>query len=131
MDEFLKKSLEHLLGRISGPMWIRFVIQPLVSVILGLRAGARDSHLNRAPFGSLLWSGHVRCSILWKQVWRDIARLFIFATVIDVIYQVSFLHEFHPLQALMVASSLAILPYLVVRGPANRLIRMRQTRKKM
>ncbi len=130
MEEFLKKSLEHLLGRLSGPMWIRFVLQSLVSVGLGLRAGARDARMGRAPFGSLLWSGHVPRAILWRQVWRGIARLFTFAAIIDVIYQVFFLHEFHPLQALVVAAALAILPYLMVRGPANRLIRMRQNQKK-
>jgi hypothetical protein len=130
MEEFLKQSLEHLLGRLSGPMWIRFVLQPLVSVVLGLRAGARDARLNRAPFGSAVWSGHVPRGILWRQVWRGIARLFTFAAIIDVIYQVFFLHEFHPLQALLVATALAILPYLLVRGPANRLIRMRQNQKK-
>jgi hypothetical protein len=123
MEDLLKKTVEHMLGRITGPMWIRLVIQPLVSVVLGLRAGVRDARNDRPPFGQSWWSGHVHRGVLWQEVWKDIARLFTFAAVIDVIYQVSFLREFHPLQALLVASVLAITPYLLVRGPANRLMR--------
>lgn len=115
-----------MLDRVSGPMWIRLVIQPLVSVVLGLRAGARDARDDRPPFGRLWWSGDVRRGILWQKIWKDIARLFTLAAVIDVIYQVSFLHEFHPLQALLVASALAIVPYMLVRGPVNRVMRFRK-----
>jgi hypothetical protein len=126
MEDFLNKTVEHMLGRIGGPMWIRLVIQPLVSIALGLRAGARDARNGRPPFGWSWWSGHVHRGALWQEVWKDIARLFTFAAVIDVIYQVSFLREFHPLQALLVASVLAIVPYMLVRGPVNRLMRFKK-----
>jgi hypothetical protein len=126
VEDFLKKSWDHLMGRIDGPMWIRLIIQPLVSLILGLRAGVRDAGEHLPPFGWSLCSDHARRGTLLKQAWRDIARLFTVAVAIDLIYQLSFLRALHPLQALLVASVLALLPYALVRGPTNRVIRMRQ-----
>jgi len=52
--------------------------------------------------------------------------LCIFACSLDVIYQLLFLHAFHPLQALVVACLLAVLPYVAIRGPLNRLILRRR-----
>jgi len=43
--------------------------------------------------------------------------------VIDLVYQRVFLRAFHPEQAVTVAVLLAIVPYLVFRGPINRLFR--------
>lgn len=114
------------MGRIEGPMWIRIIIQPLVSLILGLRAGVRDAREHRPPFGWSLWSDRAHRGALLKQAWRDIARLFAFAVIIDLIYQLFFLRPLHPLQALLVASVLALLPYALVRGPTNRITKIRQ-----
>gem|GEM_PF-6867678 len=41
-------------------------------------------------------------------------------------YQRLFLRAFHPEQALIVAVLLAIVPYVVFRGPVNRLFRARR-----
>ena len=42
----------------------------------------------------------------------------------DVIYQIIVLKGLRPLEGLIVSVVLAILPYLLVRGPVNRLARM-------
>ena len=46
--------------------------------------------------------------------------LFLVAMVLDVIYQIIVLRWVYPGPALIVATTLAIVPYLVVRGLANR-----------
>ena len=65
-----------------------------------------------------------------RQTWEDVCKLFMVAIVLDVIYQVIVLHWIYPVQTLIVASVLAIVPYMVVRGPTRRIvseIRLRPT----
>ena len=47
------------------------------------------------------------------------------AIVIDVVYQFIVFRWFYPGEALVVAFVLAIVPYLLVRGPVNRIARNR------
>jgi hypothetical protein len=42
----------------------------------------------------------------------------------DLIYQAIVLRWFYPLQALIVAIVLALLPYILLRGPVNRIARL-------
>ncbi len=49
--------------------------------------------------------------------------MFIFAVVLDVAYQVYALRFVYPGEAIIVASFLAIVPYLILRGLFNRLAR--------
>jgi len=48
-------------------------------------------------------------------------RILIFALVMDAIYQLIALHWFYPGEALIVALELAFVPYLLIRGPVNRI----------
>ena len=47
-------------------------------------------------------------------------KLFLVACVLDVVYQLLVLHWVYPVQTAIVATVLAILPYLLFRGLANR-----------
>jgi len=53
--------------------------------------------------------------------WKSVGNVFLFAVVMDAAYQIIALHWFYPLEALVVAVTLAIIPYLLIRGPVNRL----------
>jgi hypothetical protein len=128
VEDWLKQTLEHILGRMSGPMWLRIIIQPSVSIIIGLRAGIRDAHAGQPPFGWAVLSGHTQRRALLKQGWKDIARVFIASIVLDLIYQISVLRWIYPLQAMFVATLLASLPYVLARGPANRLVKLWHSR---
>jgi hypothetical protein len=128
VEDWLKQTLEHILGRMSGPMWLRIIIQPLVSFIIGLRAGIRDAHTGKPPFGWAVLSGHTQRRALLKQGWKDIARVFVASIVLDLIYQISVLRWIYPLQAVFVATLLASLPYVLARGPANRLVKLWRSR---
>jgi hypothetical protein len=50
-----------------------------------------------------------------------VAKVFTVAVVLDVIYQIIVLRWVYPGEALVVAFALAILPYLLLRGPLGRL----------
>jgi lauroyl/myristoyl acyltransferase len=73
-------------------------------------------------------SGHSQRRELLKQAWRDVARVFIASIILDLIYQISVLRWIYPVQAAFVASVLALLPYLLVRGPTNRLAKLWRSR---
>jgi hypothetical protein len=62
---------------------------------------------------------------LLREGWKDVDKIFVLAVVLDVICQLIVFRWLYPGEALLVASVLAILPYLVVRGPVNRIASFR------
>lgn len=122
MEEWLMSHWEELMGRLSGPLFFRLALQPLVAAILAIRAGRTDAHEGRPAF---LW-GFVRQPenrrILLRDACRGIGKLFLVGVGLDFVYQLIVLHGLRPVQSLIVATLLAVLPYLVVRGLTNRII---------
>jgi hypothetical protein len=114
---------EDLAGRLTGPMQFRLFLQPAMATIFAIRDGIRDA-CNGEPayFWSLFTDPMHRCQRIragWKAVWR----VFTLAVAMDIIYQLIATHGIYPGETLLVAASLAILPYIVLRGPINRMIR--------
>jgi len=121
MSEIFARVWQNLYARLTGPMNLRFYIQPTVATLLAIRAGLRDAHHNRPPFlWAVLWSAAHRHELL-RQGWKDVGKTFITATVIDVIYQLIVHHGVHPLELLIAAVALAIIPYVLLRGPISRI----------
>ena len=60
---------------------------------------------------------------LLHEGWKDVAKVFLVAIVMDFVYQIIELRWFYPEEAVIVATLLALLPYLLLRGPANRIAR--------
>jgi hypothetical protein len=54
-----------------------------------------------------------------------VGKVFVLAILIDAVYQFIVLRTFYPGEAVIVAAILAFIPYLLIRGPANRLARGR------
>jgi hypothetical protein len=122
MDE-LSRAIEQLFGRLSGPMWFRFLMQPIVAITFAIRAGLRDARENKPAF---LWeavSNPAERKNLIHSAWKDIGKLLIVAFVLDCIYQYLVLKTFYLLQALIVACLLGIVPYIIFRGPVTRVFR--------
>ena len=107
--------------RTTGPLKFRFILQPSVAAFLAIRSGLKDSRLGRPAF---LWEyceDPAKRSQLLRSCWRSIGRLFILAFVLDCIYQVIATHWIHVYGALIVAFVLAVIPYVLLRGPVNRI----------
>jgi hypothetical protein len=110
-----------LIGQLHGPLAFRLILQPSVAVILAIRVGLRDSRAGRpAYFWALLIDSEHRKDLL-PEGWKDVGKIFAVAVVLDVICQLIVLRWVYPGEALLVATTLAILPYLMVRGPVNRI----------
>jgi hypothetical protein len=121
MDEMFSRGWGDLIARDSGPLHLRLILQPLVAVAFATRGGWRDAAQGRGPFFWRLVGEPSRRRELLRELWRDVGKLFLVAVVLDVVYQLVVLHWFYPVQTLIVAVALAIVPYLMVRGLANRI----------
>jgi hypothetical protein len=121
---------DNLIERTEGPMNLRFYLQPTMSLIFAIRAAIRDSKNGTVPY---LWrfafSKDNRKTVA-KEGWKDVGKIFIIGTILDIIYQLIVIFKvkteshFYPLESLIVAFLLAIIPYILFRGPLNRIMRM-------
>jgi hypothetical protein len=121
--EILNRAVEQLLGRASGPMHLRLLIQPLVATILAVRAGLRDARQGQPAFFWAVLTNLEERKTLIQSACKDIGKVFILAMALDTIYQLIALHAFHLVQTLIVAIVVAVIPYTVLRGPVTRLTR--------
>jgi TRAP-type C4-dicarboxylate transport system permease large subunit len=122
MEDQLTRFVEDLVGRIGGPMSFRLVIQPMMAVVFAILDGRQDALEGRVPYFWALFTdpGHRR--ELLRDGWKSVGKIFIIAIVLDGIYQYMVLGWFYPGEALVVAFVLALVPYLLLRGPVNRLL---------
>jgi hypothetical protein len=58
-----------------------------------------------------------------RDAWKSISKVFIIAVLLDVVYQIIVVRWVYPFETVLVAILLAIVPYILVRGPVNRLRR--------
>lgn len=104
-------------------MTFRLVLQPIMASLIGFRAGRRDARDGREPFLTHFIRRPEGRRALMLGAFRDIVKVIIVAIAIDLIYQIIVVRWFYPLEALMVAVVVAILPYGIVRGVTNRVSR--------
>jgi putative membrane protein len=88
--------------------------------VVAIRAGRNDAREGRSVFFWTLVLDRTQRHFLIKEGWKDLSKFFIVACVLDLAYQLFVLGWIYPGQMLIVAAKLAIAPYLVVRGLANR-----------
>ena len=123
MEEMIARGWEGLIDRIGGPMTFRLILQPLMAALLALRAGLKDAREGRPPYLWTVFTDPTQRVYLLHEGWRSIARVFILAVVMDVIYEWVVGRRFYPLETLIVAITLAAVPYALLRGPINRIAR--------
>ncbi len=119
--EYFVRVCDMLIGRFDGPLTFRLIFQPAVAAILAIRAGLKDAREGRTPF---LWSvfthpAHRRD--LLRDGWKDIGNVFIIAVILDVVYALIVHRWIFPGQTLLVGIVLAIVPYVLIRGPVTRI----------
>jgi len=123
MEDIVTRFFEHLVGRVHGPMDFRLILQPLMAVIFAIRDGRKDAREGRVPYFWSLFTEPQHRSEQLRNGWKSVGKIFIFAIILDAIYQFIVVRWFYPGEAVAVALILAIIPYVLLRGPANRLSR--------
>lgn len=122
MEDMLTRFFENLVGRIHGPMNFRFMIQPLVATIYAVLDARKDARAGRPAWLWTVFTSRESRRELLHDGWKSVGKVFILATVLDIIYQVIVVRWIYPLETLVTAFFLAIIPYSILRGPLNRLI---------
>jgi hypothetical protein len=75
--------LDHVGMRLTGPMSFRFILQPLVATLLGIRDGLNDARAGRPPY---LWDLIVRPEGRRRQIEQaveSLAKPIIVAIIVD------------------------------------------------
>ena len=112
-----------IVARAGGPMSFRFLLQPALGAISAIRDGIQDARLNRAPY---FWTvlhdpAHRRARL--EEGLITTGRLMLLGFAMDAIYQYRVLGTFYPGEAAFIVIVLALLPYFIIRGPAERIAR--------
>jgi hypothetical protein len=123
VDEIWMRIIANLGDRVSGPMSLRLLLQPAMAIGFAVVAGLRDAKLGKPAYAWALFSDPAHRRDMLKDGWKDVSKVFVIAMVLDVIYQIVVAGFVYPGEVVLVALGLAILPYLIVRGPVNRLAR--------
>jgi len=129
MHDIFQRLWNNLTGRINGPMNFRLVLQPLMAAGFAAWSGIKDA---RAGHPAFLWTAITdpsQRSTLLRQGWKDVGKIFILAVVLDAIYQLIIQRGVYVLEILIVAPTLAFVPYLLLRGPITRLATVFTRRK--
>ena len=127
--EVFHRFLRDLAERPGGPMTFRFVLQPLMAAIVALRAGIEDARSGRPAYLWDLATGrHHRLERL-DEAMAATVRIFVIGLVMDGVYQALVLKTFYPGEMVVVAVTLACLPYLLLRDPAALVARWWLARK--
>jgi hypothetical protein len=129
MEEVLGRAWNDLVGRLDGPMHFRLVVQPVVATFLAIGAGWADARGGRAIHFWTLAREPEKTGVALRNLWRIAGRIFVVAVVLDIFYQLAVLRWIYPLETLIVATMLALVPCMVVRACGNRIVAMARTRR--
>jgi hypothetical protein len=120
--EAFQRMWQNLLERPGGPMTFRFILQPIMVTIAAIHDGIKDAKSGRSPyFWTLLTKPSERSGRLREGLIAT-ARVMLLGLAMDVIYQLMVLKTFYPGEAVIIAILLAFVPYLLIRGPASRIM---------
>ena len=130
MDHLWMRVATQLAARVTGPMKFRLVLQPAMAAFFAIRSGLADAKAGRPAYFWSLVSNSAERDAMIKDGWKNISRVFILALVLDFIYQAIELHFVYVGEAVIVAFVLAIVPYVILRGPVMRLARRYYARQR-
>src|SRR5438270_1419846 len=129
MEEALRQAWDNLFGRVDGPMSFRLIIQPVVATFLAIRAGWADAREGRPIFFWTLAREPTQTRVMLRNLWRNAGKVFLVALVLDAIYQLIVFQWIYPIQALIVATLLALVPCMIVRATGNRIVSLARRRQ--
>jgi hypothetical protein len=124
MDDRWAELWQEIVARPSGKMAFRFYLQPLIAALLAVRDGVRDARDGRPAYFWALFTAPAHKRDLLRSGWHSIRKVFFLALILDTVYQLAVLRWLRPVEGLLVAVAVAIVPYILLRGPANRFARI-------
>ena len=114
---------DDLIDRTHGPMSFRFVLQPSMAVLMALRDGSRDAKAGHRPYFWKIFNDPAARHDSLVEGAKATGRILVLGLVMEIIYQYRVFGSFHVLEAVNVILILCFVPYLLLRGPVNRIVR--------
>jgi len=123
---FSRAFLEDIPKRLTGPGRFRFILQPVVAIVLGIRSGLSDARAGSPPYlYGVLFHRRLRGELV-KSGFATVANLLLMGILMDSVFQWIILGVSHPGAALVVGPVLIVGPYAIARSLSNRLARSRR-----
>ena len=107
---FLSTYWTDFIERFDGPLHFRLFVQPLMAILFAVRDGSRDAREGRSAYLWALLIDPAQRRHLLESGWKGISKVFVLAFALDVVYQFMVWHGLKPLQALLTATVLAVIP---------------------
>jgi hypothetical protein len=102
---------------------LRFVLQPIISTLLGIRLGIADAKSGDEPFlRRLFLTGKARMQVA-REALRDVLVPFTIAITLDAVLQYFALGYVRPVAAIVVGAALVWVPFSLARSIAHRIAR--------
>ena len=124
IQQILARFWDQLIAQPNGPLAFRLILQPVMVTILAIIDGVKDARAGRPLYTWTLLTDPVHRASYLREGLKRVTRVIVFALVMDAIYQFMVLRRFYPGEALVTAFAVAVLPYLVIRGPIARIMRL-------
>ena len=119
---------EDIPKRLIGPGRFRFILQPVIAIILGIRGGLADTRAGLPPYlYAVLIHRDLRRGMM-KSGLLTILNLLLMGVLVDSVCQWLILGISYPGAALVVGPVLIVTPYAVARALTNRFTRRRAER---
>ena len=125
IQEILTRFWDQLIAQPSGPLAFRFILQPAMATFLAVRDGLKDARAGRPPYFAAILSDPSQRAAYIREGLKRVSRVIAIGFVMDAIYQVMVLRRFYLGEALVTVFVFAVLPYLLIRGPVDRIARRR------
>jgi hypothetical protein len=119
---FTRQFFQDMIARLSGPGRLRFLLQPCVAILLGIRDGKKDARAGFPPFLSALVYHRTHRLNLLRNAFESIRDVVTIAIILDLISQFLIFREIHPGAALLLGPVLISAPYALSRALANRIV---------
>ena len=113
---FSRQFLDELPQRFTGPGRFRFILQPIVAILLGIRGGLADAKAGNPPYLFRLLSGAQHRRELLRSGLAAIRNVLALGIIMDIVFQLILYHSVHPGAALVVGPILICFPYALSRA---------------
>jgi hypothetical protein len=123
MDDTLARFWNDLVGRLTGPMTFRLILQPVMAILFATLDGIKDAQAGRPPYFWTIFTHQEERARLVTEGATRIRRVLVLGVVMDMIYQVMVSRGIYLFELVTVVLVLAFLPYVLLRGMINRLAR--------
>jgi hypothetical protein len=117
---FSRQFLEEVPRRFTGAGRVRFILQPMTAIVLGIRGGFADARAGNPPYLFGLLFGAERRRELLGSGFAAIRNLLALAIIGDVVFQLVLYRSVHPGAAVLIGPILICFPYALSRALTTR-----------